>query len=190
MSDVPSGTNSLATPARTVPVDWGELRASCFHPNRVQFGTYTADSGDSKTLVINRVQYAFAVVLERGELPPERRYNAVQVNNVWYIDRSSSWSLRRIDSHSAAATEAASQIVRWRLMPELGKWLLTPEADELLVEGAVYWSASFQESAAGVEGTLQAALDRVAGLRARVAAGELLADPEETYVRCLRVESH
>jgi hypothetical protein len=181
-----SGPGHLAEPGRLIRVEWGELQARCSHPDRVLFtqGTEHHSAG----LVINRVAYRFAVVLDRGEVPVDRRHNVTYVDRTWHLDRSNSWSLRR-DDNGDPGTDAAYSIVRQQLMPKLAEWLAGETAAELLAAGAGYWVYALCGAADELTATLQAAMDRVADLRARALGGELLSDDEERYVRCLRVET-
>jgi hypothetical protein len=171
-----------------VAFEWGELTVSCLHPDRVQVSTTTTDAGD-EGLLISRVRYRFAVVLERGELPVDRRYSAVHIDKTWYLDRSNYWSLRRVNG-GGEATATAEGIVRQHLLPAIAAWLRTEPAAELLAEGRRWWFADLVYRADEVQATLESALRRVRALRARAVDGDAINDLDETYLRTLRIQSY
>lgn len=169
-------------PSVLVTTTWGVITATCDHPHRV---TLTAGDVNPPLIVDGHTYTCHVTAHQDGPGDPNSRQR-VEIGGGWYslvtdlpFALAGRGGVSALDRHNQAFAEV--------VLPEIGAWLTTAPAAQLVTGGTVYWREQCAGWAASTEADLTRARDRVRRVRRAIAAGQFPTATDERYMRHARV---
>lgn len=169
-------------PSAQVTTTWGVMTATCDHPHRVTF----VAGDDDPPLIVDGYTYTCHLAAHRdgpGDPSPRQR---VEIGGGWYT-LATDLPLALSAHGGVSALDRHGQAFAATILPEIGAWLASEAAADLLTGGTVYWREQCAGWAASTETDLTRALARVRRVRDQIATGQFPTAEDERYMRYARV---